>query len=109
MINNFIWTSDWKLTWLYCWGAICEIEKKPIRIKFYGIRPIQEAFYLLPSNHYQTYPIIPRSLVNATHPTLTLLLKDIKLRYAILSFMQTNKERWLDLLLPDKKSKVNFH
>ncbi|WP_034549803.1 alpha/beta hydrolase [Carnobacterium funditum] len=89
-------------------GSDLKIEKKPHKIiSFYGYSSIQEAFYLLPSNHYQTYPIIPRSLVNQLIQPNPLAKGTLETRYAIYLYARQTG-RWLDLLLPDKKKQSQF-
>lgn len=89
-------------------GSDLNIEKKPNKIiSFYGYSSIQEPFYLLPSKHYQTYPSMPKSLIDQLIQPKPLAKGTLETRYAIYLYARQTG-RWLDLLLPDKKNQNQF-
>lgn len=85
-----------------------ELSIKPKRIiSFYGYSSIQEPFYLSPSDYYQTFPDIPKVLVDQLVQPAPLAKGALENRYAIYVYAR-QKGKWLDLVLPDQKEKNRF-
>lgn len=85
-----------------------ELPIKPKRlISFYGYPSIQEPFYLSPSSYYQTFPDIPKILVDQLTQPTPLAKGILENRYAIYIYAR-QKGKWLDLVLPDQKEKDRF-
>lgn len=84
------------------------LSKRPEKIiNFYGYASIQEPFYLMPSVYYQSFPSIPKSLVDQLIQPAPLVKGKLETRYAIYIYAR-QKGRWLDIVLPDKTNKSNF-